>query len=142
VCTVRRRILLHGAGLAQAELKFFVASIREDGMIQPSRRQNRSLYKPLFSQHSPNIFTRIANVYYLVTCGKFMVFTNKRIKNHNVHKTDGFTIPYLIVKTHGLRSTPYRASRVFRGLGSIMGCTSNSGYFVTPDSHSQIISTP
>jgi hypothetical protein len=35
-----------------------------------------------------------------------MVLATIRIKAHIIHITDGFTIPYLIVETHGLGSTP------------------------------------
>jgi hypothetical protein len=50
-------------------------------------------------------------MYYRETYGAFMVFATIRVKAHNIHITDGFTIPYLIVETHGRGSTPVQSIR-------------------------------
>jgi len=71
-----------------------------------------------------------------VTDGELGIFGDIWVETHNIAVLYRLrTLFDFVVKTHGLSSTPYRASRVFIGSCLIMGCVSRSSAPSNSHSH-------
>jgi len=86
--------------------ELLITSERDDRMIQPLRRNDRTCYQIVHTQARFYFFSRIPHMNDRVTHWELKVLAYVRVQAHDIYILNSLVFPRLIVLTHGLCSTP------------------------------------